>query len=64
MEQREEQGLPGRITIAQARANTMLQRKANETTTEEHRPDTQPLECEEEEEFFLAQELPSMNDCA
>ena len=55
----------GRITTAQAKANTMIQRKSFEK--EEKEPNTTENFTEqeaEEENFFLAQEPPSMSDCA
>ena len=51
----------GRITSAQAKANTMLQRRPEET---EENNFTLTEQEEEEENTFLAQEPPSMSDCA
>ena len=56
----------GRITSAQARANTMIQRNAQiETTTKALETRELPFEeIEEEENIFFAEEEPNRNDCA
>jgi len=51
----------GRITSAQAKANTMLQREPEE---KEEMNFTFTEQEEEEENTFLSQEPPSMSDCA
>ena len=54
----------GRITNAQAKANTMRQRASYENEAKEPNATEQFAEQEEEDNFFLAQEPPSMSDCA
>ena len=57
----------GRITSAQARANTMVQRRAQEDAVqelEEPEPLTDEPDHPEEENIFLDDEMPDMSDCA
>ena len=54
-----------RITPAQAKANIMIQRRTHEDTAEEPWPELQQFEdSEEEQHFFLTQDIPDINDCA